>query len=101
MESHIEDVGDTIDDICLLFEVDTSSFSTVIGSCTSALQGTHGLLGDDFLPNILALFLELDAMDMGDFFDDLLLLFSEVDSSTVVARAHFDPQVHSLHDQSF
>ena len=39
--------------------------------------------------------------DMGDFHDDLLLLFVEVDSSTVVVRAHFDPQLHALHDQSF
>jgi hypothetical protein len=37
MESHIEYVGDIIDDIRLLFEVDTSSFATVVDSCTLAL----------------------------------------------------------------
>ena len=37
VESHIEDVGDIIDDICLLFEADTSSFAIVKDSCTSPL----------------------------------------------------------------
>ena len=37
---------------------------------------------------------------MGDFYDDFSLLFAK-DSSTVVARADFDPEVHALHDQSF
>ena len=37
MESHMEDVGDIIDDIHLLFEVDTPSFITVIDSCNSSL----------------------------------------------------------------
>ena len=37
VESHIEDVGDIIDDIRLLFEADTSSFATVKDSCTSTL----------------------------------------------------------------
>ena len=36
MESHIEDVGDTIDDICLLFEENNSFIATVTNSCTSA-----------------------------------------------------------------
>ena len=100
MESHTEDVGDIIDDIHLIFEVNTSSFTAVMDSCTLVLQGTHGLLGDDFLPDILALFLESHTIDMGDFHDDLSLLFIEVDSSIVVVRAHSDLQVHSLHDQS-
>ena len=100
MESHIEDVGDIIDDIYLLFEMDTPSFSAVIDSCTSALQGTHSLPSDDFLPNIAALFLESHTVDMGDFYDDFLLLFSK-ESSTVVVRAHSNPQLHALHDQSF
>ena len=65
MESHIEYVRDIIDDICLLFEVDTPSFVIVTTSCTSALQGTHGLLGDDFLPDIATLFLESHTTDMG------------------------------------
>ena len=93
MESHIEDVGDIIDDIYLLFEADISSFAAVTDSCTSALQGTHGLPCDDFLPDILALFLESHIADMEDFSGDLSLIFSKVDSSTVIA--------HSLHDQSF
>ena len=71
MESHIEDVGDIIDDIRLLFEVDTPFFSVVIDSCTSTLQGTLGLPGDDFFPDIAALFLESHIADMGDFYDDL------------------------------
>ena len=94
-------MGDILDDIHLIFEADTSSFSVVIDSCTSALYGTHGLPGHDFLPDLSALFLESHAMDMGDFYDDLSLLFDEENSSTIVARAHSDPQVHSLHDQSF
>ena len=94
-------MGDILDEICLLFEVDTSSFAAVIDSCTSTLQGTHGLPGDDFLLDISALFLELHTTDVEDFFDNLLLLFVKVDSSKVVARAHSNPQVHSLNDQSF
>ena len=35
VESHIEDVGDTIDDIHLLFEENSSSIATVTNSCTS------------------------------------------------------------------
>ena len=101
LESHNEDVGDILDDIHLLFEADTPSFSVVIDSSTSALQGTHGLPSDDFLPNISALFLESHTMDMGDFHDDLSLLFAEEASSIVVARAHSNPQLHALHDQSF
>ena len=34
VESHIEDVGDILDDIHLLFEADTPSFSAVTDSCT-------------------------------------------------------------------
>ena len=98
MESHIEYVGDILDDIRLLFE--ENSIAAVIDLCTSALQGTHGLPGDEFLPNISALFVESHTIDMEEFFDDLLLLFAEADSSTVVVRSHSDPQFHSLHDQS-
>ena len=36
MESHIEDVGDTLDDIRLLFEENNSSIATVKESCTLA-----------------------------------------------------------------
>ena len=86
MESHIEDVGDILNDICLLFSV--NSIAIVIDSCTSALQGTHGLPGDDFLSDILSLFLESHIIDLEDFFDDLSLLFVDDNSSTVVARAH-------------
>jgi hypothetical protein len=45
------------------------------------------------LSDIATLFLESHIVDMEDFFGDLLLLFSEADSSIVIA--------HSLHDQSF
>ena len=100
MESHIEDVGDTIDDIRLLFEVNNLFIVVVIDSCTSAQQGTHGRLGDEFLPYISSLFIESHTIDLEDFFDDLPHLFAEDNSSIVVARAHSDPHVHSLHDQS-
>ena len=70
VESHIEDVGDIIDDICLLFEADTPSFAAVKDSRTSALQGTHGLPGVDFLPDTSVLFLESHIVNMGDFYDD-------------------------------
>ena len=74
-------------------------FAVVIDSCTLAQQGTHGLPGDDFLPDIVVLFLESHTADMGDFYDDFSLLFVE-ESSTVVVRAYSDPHAHSLHDQS-
>ena len=38
------------------------------------------------------------SVDLGDRPEDLHLLIDEGDTSTVVARAHSDPQVHSLHD---
>ena len=84
MESHMEDVGDIIDDIHLLFEVDTPSFIAVIDSCTSSLQGTLGLSSDNFLPDILVIFLESHTKDMEDFFGDLSLLFVKEDSSTII-----------------
>ena len=52
------------------------------------------------MPDIVALFLESHTADMGNFYDDFSLLFAK-DSSLVVARAHSDPHVQSLHDQSF
>ena len=104
MESHIEDVGDILNDTCLLFEVNSSSISAVIDSRTSPQQGTLCLpilaLADDFLTGILGLFVESHIADLGDFFDDIPLLFDEDDPSTVVARAQSNPHVHSLHGQS-
>ena len=96
MESHI-------DDICLLFvEVNTSSIAIVIDSCTSTQQGTPCLLVpasiDDFLTNIEGLSMESHIEDLGNIIDDLYLLFDEEDPSPVVAMAHSDPLVHSLHD---
>ena len=44
--------------------------------------------------------MESHTVDLGDSLDDFHLLFAEDDPSTVVARAHSDPHVHSLHDQS-
>ena len=55
---------------------------------------------DDFFSYISALFLESHIVVLEDFFDDLLLLFAKDNPSTVVARAHFDAHVHSLHDHS-
>ena len=75
MESHIGDVGDILDDIHLLFEADTPSYVAVKNSCTSALEGTHGLPGGDFLPDIATLFLESHTIDMGEIYDDLSLIF--------------------------
>ena len=93
-------MGDIIDDIRLLFEADTTSFAAVKNSCTSTLQGTLDLSGDVFLPDVSVLFLESHTADMEDYHDDFSFLFAE-ESSTVVARAHSDPQLHALHDQSF
>ena len=99
-ESHIEDVGDIIDDIHLLFE--ENSITIVIDSCTLAQQGTPCLpvlaSGDDLLSDISALYLESHTIDLEDFLDDLPLLFVEDNPSIVVARAHSNPHVHSLHD---
>ena len=50
--------------------------------------------------DIAGLFVESHIADLGDFFDDIPLLFDEDDPSPVVVRAHSDPHVHSLHDQS-
>ena len=55
---------------------------------------------DDFLTNILVLFVESHIEDLGDIIDDIHLLFDEEDPSSIVMRAHFDPLVHSLHDRS-
>ena len=52
------------------------------------------------MTDILGLFMESHIVDLGDFSDDLHLLFDEDDPSKVVARAHSDSLVHSLHDQS-
>ena len=95
MESHIEDVGDILDDIHLLFKVNSIAAVTY-----STLQGTLCLPSDHFLPNISALLLESHTTFFEDLFDDLPLLFAENNSSIVVARAHSDHHIHSLHDQS-
>ena len=55
---------------------------------------------DDFLIDISGLFVESHIVDLGDIIDDLHLLFDEEDPSSGVARAHSNPLVHSLHDQS-
>ena len=44
--------------------------------------------------------MESHIVDLDDFFDDLIVLFAEDNPSIVVMSAHFDPHVHSLHDQS-
>ena len=47
-----------------------------------------------------SLLLARTSIDLGDRPKDLHLLIDECDPSTVVVRAHSNPQVHSLHDQS-
>ena len=44
--------------------------------------------------------MESHILDFGDNIDDMHLLFDEADTSSVVTRAHSNPHVHSLHDQS-
>ena len=67
-------------------------------------QGTSSLPApasvDDFLANILGLFVQSHIVNLGDSIDDLHLLFDEVDTSSVITRVHSDPSIHSLHDQS-
>ena len=69
-----------------------------------AQQGSPSLpalaIVDDFFIDILGLFTESHIADLRDIIDDLHLLFDEEDSSSIVMRAHFDPPVHYLHDQS-
>ena len=83
----------------------------VIGPCNSIQLGTPCLLvpksGDDYLTYISSLFVEPHIADLRDIlvdfrdvFDDLHLLFDEENTSPVVVRAHSNPHVHSLHDQS-
>lgn len=55
---------------------------------------------DDFLADILGLFMESHIIDLGDIIDHIHLLFDEEDPSPIVPRAYSDPYVHSLHDQS-
>ena len=45
--------------------------------------------------------MELYIAYLGDFFDDIPLLFDEDDPSTVVAKEHVDPHLHSLFEHSF
>ena len=100
VESHIEDVGDIIDDIHLLFvEVNTSSISIVIGpaqQCTPSIPAPT--LVDDFLIHISSLFMESHLVDLEDNIDYIHLLFDEVGTSSVVMRAHSNPPIHCLHD---
>ena len=69
-----------------------------------AQQSTHCLparaTGDEYIADISGLFMESHTTNSGDNLDDLHLLFDEDDPSTIVARAHSDPHVHSLDDQS-
>ena len=46
---------------------------------------------DDFLPDIAGLFVESYIEDVGDIIDDINILFVE-ENSSLVARAHSDPQ---------
>ena len=55
---------------------------------------------DDFLADIAGLFVESHIADLGENIDDFYLLFDEDDPSTIFVRAHYNPHVHSSHDQS-
>ena len=98
MESHIEDVGDILDDIHLLFQEIFSSIAIVNNSCTSTQQGICHLLvlalDGDFLIDILGFLVESHIIDLEDFFYDIQLLFDEENPSIVVMRSHFYPHVH-------
>ena len=76
----------------------------MIGPCNLVQLGTPCLpvlvSGDDYMTNISGLFVESYIADLGDIIDDIYLLFAEEDPSPVVAKAHSDPLVHSLNDQS-
>ncbi len=50
------------------------------------------------MEDIVDFFMESHITNLGDSLDDVHLLFDEDDLSIVVARAHFDYHVHSLHD---
>ena len=67
-------------------------------------QGTHCLpalaIEVDYMTNIAGLFMESHIAYLGDNIDYIHLLFDESDTSSIVTRAHSDPPVHSLHDQS-
>ena len=69
----------------LFFEVNSTSIAVVKDPVE---QGTSTL------PSLALV------IDLGDILHDLHLLFDGDDSSTIVARAHSDPHIHSLHDQS-
>ena len=77
----------------------------MIGPCNSIHLGTPCLLvsvsGDDYMIEISSLFVESYIQNLGDIIDDINLLFDEYVPSSVVARDHSDPLVHSLHDQSY
>ena len=53
---------------------------------------------DNFLTDILGLFVESHIADLGDIIDDIHLLLNEEDTSSVVTREYSDPLVRSLHD---
>ena len=46
---------------------------------------------DNFLPDIVGLFLESYIEDVGDIINDINILFIE-ETSSLIARVHFEPQ---------
>ncbi len=52
------------------------------------------------MADIASLFVESQTTNLGDSLNDLHLLLDDDHPSIVVARAHSNPHVHSLHDQS-
>lgn len=84
---------------------DDVNSAIVLPSCDSIQQDIHYLLAsdswDDYLIDIVGLFVESYIADLGDIIDDIHLLFDEDDPSLIVAREHSNPLVHSLHDHYF
>ena len=56
---------------------------------------------DDFLTNILGLFVESHIVNLGDIIDDIHLLFNKEYPSSTITRAHSNPPIHFLYDQSY
>ncbi len=81
-----------------------SYIAIVIGPCNSIQLGTLCLLfpasRDDNWTDISSFFVEFYIENFGDIIDNIHL-FDEEDPSSIVAREHSDPLVHSLHDQSY
>lgn len=78
--------------------------ATFMATCDLVQQDIHHLPDitnwDDYVANIVGLFVESHISNLGDNIHDIHLLFDEVDSSLVVVEEPLDPPVHSPHDHS-